>query len=138
MPGETSDRICLIDPNKGEVTVRLMVDDNLMCGGDFRIQNPDKRLFIEQWKMAVDDGRHISKTIKTKPEELNQKMFVWQLLICATDPQVYAGMIKISIYQQDEPCKINIPAKWDLDNIPPCAIKRSNQLTSSLTFIVKK
>jgi hypothetical protein len=138
MPAEKSDRVCLIDPGKGEVSVRLKVDNDLMCGGDFRIQEADRKLFNEQWKMAVDDGRSISKTVNTKPDELNNQLLIWQLLICAKDPQIYEGFVQISVSQQGVACKINIPARWEFDNIPPCAINKSTQLTSSLTFIVKK
>ncbi|MFP4528496.1 MAG: hypothetical protein ACLFQX_08105 [Candidatus Kapaibacterium sp.] len=138
MAGEKNERICLIDPEKGDVTVRLWVDSNLLCGGDFRIQESDRKLFTEQWKMAVDDGRSISKQIKTRPADLNRLHLIWQILVCAKDPQIYEGKVRVSIWQGDHRSKLSIPAEWTFDNIPPCAINRSHQFTSSLAFIVKK
>lgn len=131
-------RYCFIKNEPGLVEVKLEASTNMIVGAEFKLYKADTMEHFYTWKMASKDGKRESKILKTNPQELNKCTMVWHALICSLDPKVYEGKINIDIYLGQEKMKMNIPVEHTFDNIPPCKIKKSSSITSSLTFVLKE
>lgn len=130
-------RYCIINPEAGNISIKLMVEKDLVCGSEFRIYDENSKELPERIKLGAQDNDYIIKQIKTNLKELNRKVLVWQLLICSKKVEIDTGRVSIELQQQGKSCKLTIPAIFKIDNIPPCKIKRSRKLTQSLMFIHK-
>ncbi len=130
-------RYCVIDGSGSNIYIRLSVDEDLMAGAEFRLYHKETQEALTYWKMAAGNGQTVSKEIKISPDKLNHLIVTWQVICCSQKVETYEGEISIEVIQDRKNCRMTIPASWFLENIPPCAIKRSVEFSESLTFICK-
>lgn len=130
-------RICILDKDKGLLTLAFKVSKSLAAGAEFKLYKAKDQKNYAAWKMACKDNDSVTYILKKRPEELNRHILSWQILLCSLDPKIYEGIVDIIIMQQGKPCKINIPSSREFKNIPPCQIKRTDKCSESLMFIVR-
>jgi hypothetical protein len=129
---------CFIDPEGATVSVKMLMSNALMAGGDFKIFYKDSTKVLENWKMSGDSKNPDEKILRTKKFDLNKSKLAWNILTCSKDADIYTGVIEIKVYQGLEECKMNYPARQKIENIPPCKIKGAQETKGSLTFFIKK
>ncbi len=130
-------RYCIINSKAGDIYVRFSVDEDIMAGVEFRLYHKETQEALTYWKMAAGNGDTVSKQIRIAPEKLNHLILTWQVICCSQNVDTYEGNISIEVIQDRNICKMTIPASWYIDNIPPCAIKRSVEFSESFTFLCK-
>ncbi len=130
-------RYCIVNSAGNNIFVRFSVDEDLMAGAEFRLFHKETQEALTYWKMAAGNGQTVSKEIKIAPDKLNHLILTWQVICCSQNVNTYEGNISIEVIQDRKICKMTIPASWQIDNIPPCAIKRSVEFSESFSFICK-
>lgn len=128
---------CFIDPKGPSILVRMSISHALMAGGDFKIFYKSTTKVLENWKMSGDAKNPDERILRTKKMELNKSKLVWSILTCSTNPDVYTGVAEIKVYQGRDECKMTYPARQKVENIPPCKVKGVQEISGSLTFIIK-
>ena len=129
-------RYCIINPESGRLTIKLWVSEYLLSGADFKVFAENKSL-IEQFKLSADSDDYATYFIKEDIQGLNKAQMAWNILFCSNNPKISEGQIKIDVIQNQELCKMTIPAEWNMKDIPPCAVNNPISFTGSLIFIHK-
>lgn len=130
-------RICIVNKDEGFISVNFSVSNELMAGAEFKLLNSNNLEEINTWKMASKNASKSIYTIKLTAENINRHILTWQALVCSLNPKVFIGEINVVITQKGHPCRINIPATKEFDNIAPCQLNRPDKATQSLMFVLK-
>ena len=130
-------RICILKKDKGLITITLKVSKSLLAGAEFKLYKSKDEKYYAAWKMACKDEDTVEFVLKKRPEDINRHILTWQILLCSMDPKVFEGFTEVNVLQERLPCKINIPTRREMDNIPPCKINKSDKFTESLMFIIR-
>jgi len=131
------ERFCFIDANKGPVELRLSVEEHLIAGGEFQLISQELPDLMRKWKLTSEDNIPARKLFIEHPKELHKKKLIWQVLCCSKNTNVFKGIVRISIIQDNSLCQMNLAAEKYLDNIPPCKIKQVQSYSDSFVFIAK-
>ncbi len=92
---------------------------------------------MEKFKVSADDTKAEIRYLHTTVKNINRKVLAWQILCCSADPKLKDGIVELQILQADDtPCKMTEPAKWELDNIPPCSVNQPYKFSGKLVFII--
>ncbi|MBM2816403.1 MAG: hypothetical protein HW421_3165 [Ignavibacteria bacterium] len=130
-------RCCIIDAAKGPVTVKIVLSDSLIAGCDFMLADAHGGT-IEQWKLTAEANNINRYTIRQNNLALFKDSHLsWQMVYCSMNPKTIEGTVEIFLFQGNEVCKITVPAKWQLTNLPPCKLNTPKSFNDSLLFVVK-
>lgn len=109
----------------------------LVAGAEFKLYKKDSLNYLKTWKIGSQDGEENRIVIERDVKLLNKHALTWQVLCCAKDVDTYDGLINIDFYQGEKKLKPNIPTVRELENLPPCAIKRYSKFTEAILFVAR-
>ncbi|HXG44066.1 MAG TPA: hypothetical protein VNJ71_04820 [Gemmatimonadales bacterium] len=131
-------RFCIVNPGGGSLTVRLLANQALRAGADFRIvrMKPEKKEVREVWKLVAGDTGVGEHEVKLKPRSLGSNVMAWQVLVCSLIPGVEAGTVEIQVVQDGVTCPVTKPTQWALERVPRCEGRaRPLSIRGHLTFL---
>ena len=115
----------------------LRVAEGLVAGAEFKLYKKDSMSYLKSWKLGSQDGEEARVVIERDTKLLNKHALTWQVLCCTKDVDIYKGLITIEFYQGEKKLKPNIPTNREMNDLPPCAIKRYNKFTEALLFVAR-
>ncbi len=127
---------CFAEVANGDIILRVKSDPNLSAGGDFRIFPPESNEAIENWKMVIDEKSKKMKRFLIDTRKLHNHKLAWKILCCARNPVISKGKLEIEFMQNGRVIKVNQPIVLEIDNIPPCAIKKAQEVSGFVTIVV--
>lgn len=123
---------------KGDpILVAIRASPGLVAGAEFKLYKKDSTNYLRTWKIGSQDGEESKLIIERDTMLLNKHVFTWQVLYCSKDVATIDGYIYIDFYQGGNQIRPNIPTYKEVDNLPPCAIKRYSKFTGSLIFVAR-
>jgi hypothetical protein len=122
-------RICIINPEGGNLRVVLLANNALRAGADFRIVKTAGSPPRETWKMAAGDTGAGVHDVATRPDALDGNIIAWEILVCAQVPAIDTGAVEIQIHQDGVTCPLTKPAHWSLEQVPQCQKKKVKPLS---------
>ncbi len=127
---------CFAEVANGDIILKVKSDPNLSAGGDFRIFPPDSTEPIGNWKMVIDEESRKIKRILIDTRKLHNHKLAWKILCCSRNPVISKGKLEIEFLQNGRVLKTNRPIALEVDNVPPCAIKKAQEISGFVTIVV--
>jgi hypothetical protein len=131
-----SQRICLLDKSIKSFLIKLNITNSALCGIDFKLYDKNEYL-INEWRMGIDYKDSYLKEIKIDPEIITRSILIFDAQVCTKNVAVDTTILKIEIMQDFKLSKINLPLRYEINNIPPCNTSRTYELTDTLMFLIK-
>ncbi len=131
-------RFCIVNPGGGPITVRLLANNALRAGADFRIvrMKTERKEVRETWKLAAGDTGAGEHEVSLRPRSLDGHVMAWQVLVCSVVPAIDRGTVEIQVLQDGVTCPVTKPAQWGLERVPRCAGRaRPISIRGNLTFL---
>ncbi len=130
-------RLLPYDIDGKPIIIEFKAGSGLVAGAEFKLYKKDSLNYLKFWKIGSQDNEASRLVIERDSKLLNKHALTWQILCCTKNIETYNGIITIDFYQGDKKLKPNIPTLRELDNIPPCAVKRYIKFTEALLFIAR-
>lgn len=131
-----SQRICLLDKSIKSFLIKLNITNSALCGIDFKLYDKNEYL-INEWRMGIDYKDSYLKEIPIDPEIISRSILIFDAQVCTKNVAVDTTILKIEIMQDFKLSKINLPLRYEINNIPPCNTSRTYELTDTLMFLIK-
>ena len=131
-----SQRICLLDKSIKSFLIKLNITNSALCGIDFKLYDKNEYL-INEWRMGIDYKDSYLKEIKIDPGIISRSILIFDAQVCTKNVAVDTTILKIEIMQDFKLSKINLPLRYEINNIPPCNTLRTYELTDTLMFLIK-
>jgi len=134
---ENGIRYCILNASSGGIAIAMKGDIELIAGGDFKIYHPDNKHSTEEFKLTIDHGQPSIYKVKSTIFELNKLKLAWSILVCSKKSNIFSGNIQLSVAQINHNCQMTIPTSYNIENIPPCYLKDTQNISGSLFFVLK-
>ncbi|HRP02946.1 MAG TPA: hypothetical protein PLE30_09905 [Candidatus Kapabacteria bacterium] len=119
------------------ISIVLKASEGLVVGAEFKLYKKESLNYLKTWKIGCQDGEETKIVIERDTKLINKHALTWQVLCCVKDVAIYDGIVHIDFFQGDRKLRPNIPTLREMQNLPPCAIKRYNKFTEALLFVAR-
>ena len=130
-------RSCVINAEGGPLSVKLLANNALRAGADFRIVAIAGGTPRETWKMRAGDTGMGSQDVNSSPQTLDGNIMAWEILVCAMISNIDVGAVEIQVHQDGVSCPMTKPAQWSLERVPACdrQVLQPISIRGNLTFL---
>jgi len=137
MDSQNINRLCPYSIEGDIIIIQIEASPEIVVGAEFKLYKKDSLDYLKTWKIGCQDGEVSRIGIDRDVHLINKHILTWQILCCTKVVDKFKGKINLDFFQDGKKLKCNIPTFWNLDNIPPCAIKRYSKFTESLLFVAR-
>ena len=119
MTQASTKRFCVINPDGGEIMVRLQANNTLIAGGNFTVFN-SAGASINQFTMQTGSTGMATGTIALPASQLQGCTLSWVLLCCAAVSTFDQGTVTMDFLQDGGICALTKAAQWALTDVAAC------------------
>ena len=127
-------RHCIIDPQGGEVSLQLKVNNGIRAGAGFNLLLKEDNSIKEQWRMKTGDDGSDEYVLKLNTKELSNCGITWEILCCSLIPAVESGRAEIVVKQDNDLLPMTKLAAWNISDVPNCSDNKTVSIKSVLIF----
>ena len=128
--------VCLVDAQKGNVSLKLNVDNGGQSAGKFWVWKHDGSNYNPIKKLSGQTDPNTGEvTVQTglSPQDIENTVMTWKLLSCAKIPSADNLVIKISFYQDTVKLKTTSDIRYARD-YPQCSTGQALENKGQVTF----